>query len=140
MCKKHFADEKTGVFLIQILTDFFKFWQVYTCKIEKFYEKIRFFEPRFFQHINTLYILPDGLQVQISVANPFPRLIFLPGFLKKIAINYDSKNNLTTSGIIDRILANRAKYADRNAKKEAKEAKVFEAWTKKREEDGINAV
>merc|ERR1711920_168745 len=52
----------------------------------------------------------------------------------------DSKNNLTTSGIIERILANRAKYADRNAKKEAKEAKVFEAWNKKREEDGINAV
>lgn len=52
----------------------------------------------------------------------------------------DSKNTLTTSGIIERILSNRVKYADRNAKKEAKEAKVFEAWNKKREEEGVNAV
>lgn len=52
----------------------------------------------------------------------------------------DSKNTLTTSGIIERILSNRVKYADRNAKKEAKEAKVFEAWNKRREEEGVNAV
>jgi len=54
--------------------------------------------------------------------------------------NIDSKCDMTTDKIIERIVENRHKFAKRNQKKQEKEAAVYEAWNKRREEEGINAV
>lgn len=53
-------------------------------------------------------------------------------------VQVDSGNILTTHLIIERIIKNRLEYESRNAKKEAKELKIFEAM-KKLEENGQNA-
>ena len=52
----------------------------------------------------------------------------------------DSKCNLTTNTIIERIVENRSKFAKRNDKKQEKEAAVYEAWEERRKREGINAV
>ena len=55
----------------------------------------------------------------------------LPKQLDKF-INVDSGNNLTTPTIVERIIENRLEFIKRNAVKEQKEVKVFEALQKKK--------
>jgi len=52
----------------------------------------------------------------------------------------DSKCSLTTDCIIERIVDNRSKFSKRNHSKQEKEAAVYKAWTRRREQQGINAV
>ena len=69
---------------------------------------------------------PIALDVDGSDPHSYPKKV---GRFKKI----DSGNELTTGKLVERILARRLEYEERNKKKEAKERAAYEAFMKTEE-------
>lgn len=59
---------------------------------------------------------------------------------RKIFTQIDSGSSLTTDTVVQRIVANRRLYEERNKKKELKELAIFEALNKMTGENGESSV